>query len=194
MSGAPKRRRRTAGGPVPRRLTALELGEVSLVDLPANAGSRHILAKIAEGQPAEDAGADPDAEQAATIEDLRRQIAESQAAHAENQAALAVVTERLIAATSAAAAPAAPEPAPAEPAAPEPPARTPWQREDAELAGLAIIAQETPEKAGREFWRGQIDALGRHLAPNEPPTRQVAAALDDPRGRAFVEALQSRPA
>jgi uncharacterized coiled-coil protein SlyX len=161
------------------------------VDVPANSGSRHLTYKntaaIGDGQPAEDAGADADPEQATTIADLRRQIAASEAARAENEAALAVLTEQLVTAT--------PTPALSAPAAPEPPPeRPPWQRADAELAGLAIIARESPEKAGRAFWRAQVDALGRHLAPDESPTRQVARALDDERGHAFVEALQSRPA
>jgi predicted secreted protein len=179
-------------------LTGIQLAEVSIVDVPANEGSRHLMYKntAAIGDPPEegaDPGQDADADPGETeeIASLRRQIAaseaaraESEAARAETETALAALTERLLAAT----------PAPAAPAAPEPPAQTPWQREDAELGGLAILAAETPEKGSREFWRRQVDALGRHLAPDLPPTHQVARALDDPRGRAFVAALQSRPA
>jgi uncharacterized coiled-coil protein SlyX len=172
-------------------LTSIELGEVSVVDAPANSGARHLMFKntaaIGDGQPAEDADPEQDADQAAVVADLRRQIAEAQTAHAANQAALAVVTEQLLAAP-----PAPPEPAASQP--PPAPVPTPWERADTELAALAIIARETPEKASRTFWRQQVDLLGRHLGPDRSATEQVALALDDERGHAFVEALQSRPA
>jgi hypothetical protein len=143
------------------------------------------LAKITEGQPAEDADSDPDA---GTLADLRARIAASEAARAEAETALGVLTEQLLTAAPAPAAPAAPAPPP------EPPAQTPWQRTNIEMDALAILARERPEGGSRAFWRQQVDALGRHLAPEESLTRQRAAALDDPRGHAFVAALQSRPA
>jgi hypothetical protein len=61
---------------------------------------------------------------------------------------------------------------------------------DAEMRALAILAGECPEKGSREFWRGQIDQLGRHLAPGASSASQRHIALADPRGRAFLEALQ----
>lgn len=186
------RRRVPVTGPAPKRLTGIELHEVSVVNGPANTGSRHILAKIEDGPPAE-GGGDPAYDEVA---DLRARIAASEAARAaadearaDTETALGVLTERLLALTPA---PVAPD-APTTPEAPAAPARTAWEQQDVNFAGLAIIAAATPDKGSRAFWRAQIDALGRHLAPDLPPTKQMALALDDGRGQAFVEALQSRP-
>lgn len=174
-----RRRRRAAAGPTPKRLTGLELHEVSVVDAPANVGSRHLLTKT----DAPDPGGDSAPNQGEEVAALRRRIAEAEAAHADNQAAIALLTEQLLAAGPAPAAPAA---------APPPPARTAREEADIHFSALALIGGSTPEKGSRSFWRDQINSLGRHLLPGEPPTRQVAAALDDPRGQVFVTALQSQ--
>lgn len=192
MSGTgPRRRGTTAPGRAPRRLTGLELAEVSLVDAPANVGARHLLAKI-------DAPDGGDVDPAAEMASLRERIATAEAGRAAADAARDELEGML--AVLAEGAPMAPAPAPAAPAAPAaaeaapPPVRTAYEQADIELSGLALIARDTPDKGSRSFWRQQVSTLGRHLLPGEPPTRQTAAALDDPRGQAFVEALQSRPA
>ncbi|MDO9713767.1 hypothetical protein [Paracraurococcus lichenis] len=63
------------------------------------------------------------------------------------------------------------------------------QDPDTEFAALALLAVEMPTKGSRNFWMNQLDQLGQHLAPDLPPTHQRAAALNDPRGVAFTEAL-----
>ena len=62
-----------------------------------------------------------------------------------------------------------------------------------QLDAMAILAREAPLKGSRRFWMNELDALGRLLAPDLPPTKQRAVALEDRRGHAFVEALQQCP-
>jgi hypothetical protein len=66
-----------------------------------------------------------------------------------------------------------------------------YARQDVQLAGLAIIAREHPEKGSRRSWLAALDELGRHLRPGASPAEQRDAALADERGKAFVEARQS---
>jgi len=173
------------------RLTDIELAEVSLVDMPANPGARVMLFKNTSNIDAAGGGGDapPAADHAARIAELEAALAERDALLAERDAQLAHLAERLLEDEAEPAPIRAPPPSP-------PPARveTAHEREAAELGGLAIVAREGRYPETRAFWRAAIDQLGRHLAPDEPPARQLRIALQDPRGQDLLRALQDSPA
>jgi hypothetical protein len=63
-------------------------------------------------------------------------------------------------------------------------------REDTSLSASAILAREGKVQGSRAFWHGELERLGRHLAPDEPPTVAMQRALADPRGQDLLGAKQ----
>lgn len=119
---------------------------------------------------------------------LQARIADLQRRITERDQELAWMADQMAAMTAAAEAqaPAAPEPT-AKAALPSP-AAIAFAKADAELGGLAIVAREGRTPASRQTWHGALVRLGKHIAPDLPPASQLAKALEDPRGHAFLQA------
>lgn len=179
---APLVRRRKA-----RRLTQLDLGEVSCVDVPANTGARHVMFKnLASIQRRSSEMTKGDAEETqaamlARIAGLQRQLA-------DKDQELAFMADRIAVLSTMAAGPIEA----AAKAALAPPLDV-HKRREAELSGLAIVAKEGRNPGTRATWHSALVDLGQHIAPDLPPTVQLAKAIQDDRGKIFLAAKMAAP-
>jgi hypothetical protein len=149
-----RKRRRPA-----HRLTDLQLSEVSCVDVPANAGARHLLFKnlaAVDTSPA--------------LPPLPAHVIAAMA-----QDAVAKVLVRIEASVARADAIAARMTA--APVA---------KGVDTVAEALAVAAAR--EERPQQFWADALRDLGRAIAPDLPPADQMHAALGDPRGRKLLDA------
>lgn len=138
--------------------------------------------------------------------ELEREAAALEELLAERDARLARLADEVADLEAARASEAAPPPLPAPSLAPtftgvevgQPPpdpAAAAWAETDTALSALALYAAQPggAEKGSRGYWRRQLDVLGAHVLPDGGPDDRLRAALRDPRGHAFLEALQECP-
>jgi hypothetical protein len=155
-----------------KQLTQLELTEVSMVDMPANPGARHLFFKSL----AEIAKAEPVTMTPAEIEAL---------AAAEVAKAVAMIGARMDRAEAIAARVAGGTAQGS--AAIRPSGRTNATKGEAlaEAVRLAKAAEEQPPA----YWRTALRLLGELLAPDASPSEQEHAALASPDGQILLRAL-----
>jgi hypothetical protein len=148
-----------------KRLTNLELGEVSIVDIPANQGAAHLFNKrLDDIGKADELALSPAAVAALVREVVGEKLAEISAGLARAEATAQRVTGARGGGGSAGAAPAA-------------------------TVAEAVRAARAAEDHPPAFWRAALRSLGELEAPDATPTEQQHAALRHPDGRMLLEAL-----
>ncbi|MDO9713765.1 hypothetical protein [Paracraurococcus lichenis] len=168
LEDAPRRRRK-------RRLTDLELAEISVVDLPANTGARQVLFKNLAA-PEVAMPLDPDA--------LRR-MAEAAVAKVAAQ-----IQAHADAAGRAAARLQAGGDAVHKTAAGTGAADLAEALELARAGAAARARQREGSSPPASYWQAALAALGERLLPGAPPSSQMNEALRSPEGRLLVAAMQ----
>jgi pyruvate/2-oxoglutarate dehydrogenase complex dihydrolipoamide acyltransferase (E2) component len=144
-----------------KRLTDIQLGEISLVGMPANPGAMALLHKTAAPQEAVMTAAQESYIQAAA------------------QASVAAVVDK-VASHAAAARAALDRMAPAS---------VQKAGQDGATVAAAVQAARSGEDHPPAFWRTALGQLGAQLLPDAPQAAQAQAAMETRDGKALVAAL-----
>jgi hypothetical protein len=156
-------RRRKRGLSV-ARLHDIELSEVSVVDLPANEGARHLLHKHLHQDPVPAPLEPVPAHELARL--AKDAVAKVCAEIAGREARITAIADRMTAA--------------------------PIAKSEGKVAE-ALTAADAGEERDQEFWAAALRDLGRTVAPDLPPADQAHRALADPRGVRLLRAKLGMP-